>query len=156
MLAARVLHTLKGLAATVGARHLAGVAAYVEARLKPDGVTLSAADHDELLKTLQLAIDAVAQSLATTLAHYAPIQRAQPSSDDALPGEGSQTNPLGADLIALSILLADSNMEALFAVEQLRARHGHALGGALDALAQSVAALDFPAALAQCKALQPQ
>ena len=57
----RILHTLKGLASTVGAGHLAQVAAQLELRCKS---SLQPEEHTPIVRTLQVAIDASLQNLA--------------------------------------------------------------------------------------------
>jgi signal transduction histidine kinase/HPt (histidine-containing phosphotransfer) domain-containing protein len=65
--ACRALHTLKGLAATVGAEHLAQVAAELESRLRND---MCSDDRASLLMQLQQAIDATLSALKPVLARY--------------------------------------------------------------------------------------
>jgi two-component system sensor histidine kinase/response regulator len=62
------MHTLKGLAATVGAEHLSQIAAQLEKRLKNE---MTADAQEEILYVLQTAIDATRAALQTALEQYA-------------------------------------------------------------------------------------
>ncbi len=144
--AIRAMHTLKGLAATAGAHHLAQVATNLERRLK-QGVR--AEEADDLVEALQSAVDASAQSLAQALQQYALVASAPaPAPSQA----GADTSVLERDLAALCALLEQSDMETLQMYEDLRHRHGAALGPDLDLLDQAMAALDFANAATLCRA----
>jgi signal transduction histidine kinase/CheY-like chemotaxis protein len=71
------MHTLKGLAATVGADHLSSVAAELEQRLKK-GVTTEA--HGDVLALLQSAVDTTRSALGPAMQQYADTRQ---HSDDS-------------------------------------------------------------------------
>ncbi|MBK7006027.1 MAG: PAS domain-containing protein [Burkholderiales bacterium] len=148
---ARVLHTLKGLASTVGARHLAAVARQLEARCQPMAAGMGGADVEALMQTLQTAIDASLQTLQPELERRTPIDAAI-----AAPGAGDHEKngaQLVADLHTLRALLAQSDMQAMELHAQFCSAHGAALGAALDDLNSAMAALDFDMAAQHCTAL---
>ena len=142
----RLLHTLKGLASTVGARHLAQVVAQLEARSQSE---LSVPEHASFLRTLQTAAEASQRSLAEALARFA--EAARPPAGD---GGGALKDPaFRADVRALAALLARDDMQALEAYAALRKAYANDLGTALDPLDQSMSALEFEVALACCQVL---
>ncbi len=146
----RVLHTLKGLASTVGARHLAGVATQLEARCKEDTTALVQANFDDWMPSLQAAIDASVQALQPVLERYAAIadSGAAAVSPEA---DGGQSGPqLAADLHALRAMLVQSDMQALEVFARLRATHGATLGDALNDLHEAMDILDFEGAAQHC------
>jgi two-component system sensor histidine kinase/response regulator len=67
--AGRVLHTLKGLAATVGARHLAAVAARLEHKVKNGALAVH--EHGDVVDTLGAAIQSLSETLRPVLLRYA-------------------------------------------------------------------------------------
>jgi CheY-like chemotaxis protein len=144
---ARALHTLKGLASTVGARHLAQVLAQLEQRSKD---LPASADRSWMVDTLQSAVDATAASLKPVLASY---ESAAAGADGALAGQALQQPDVRADVQALAVLLENDDMQALEAYAALRTRHAEALGTALDPLDQAMASLEFVEALECCRAL---
>jgi len=145
---ARVLHTLKGLSATVGARHLSAVAAKLEQRAK-EGV--AAHDHAALMQEVNAAVDATAQSLQPVLQRYGPVQTVATEK----PGAATALDraQLALDLEALMALLQASDMVALDAHARLRQFHAASIGLVMDPLNAAMAALDFETALAHCKTL---
>jgi CheY-like chemotaxis protein len=143
--ARRAMHTLKGLAATVGARHLAQVAADLERRLERSPAP---ADAQEMARTLQTAIDATAQSLVPVLRQYPadePVSAMVAVDDDPV--------ALVQDLRVVCAMLERSDMDAVQAHARMRLVHGATLKPSLDALDASMNALDFQAATAQYLAL---
>jgi two-component system sensor histidine kinase/response regulator len=146
--AARVLHTLKGLSATVGARHLSSVTAKLERRVK-DGVATH--DHAALLQEINAAVEATAQSLAPVLQQYRPVQ--------AIAAEGSGTatgldrTQLERDVQALMALLRSSDMVAIETYTRFRQTYAASLAQEMDPLDAAMASLNFETALVHCKAL---
>jgi PAS domain S-box-containing protein len=141
--AARGLHSLKGLAGTVGARGLAEGLAQLEARL-PSAAT--AAQQAGLVATLQRLVDAAAGALEPVLQQY-PVEAAAPAA-------GELDKPqLAADIHALSQRLQASDMVAVTVYQRIREVHGRALGPALEPLDAAMLALDFAAAQRHCEAL---
>jgi CheY-like chemotaxis protein len=147
-LAARELHTLKGLAATVGARHLAQVAAQLEKKVK-QGVAQP--EHDDLVRSLRSAIDALAVTLAPVLAIYRQDQpKATGPTAELAPAEHVQ---LKQDLEALMRLLNNSDMVAMEVFAMLEQTYGAHLGDALEPLRLAMNDLDFATAAVQCQSL---
>ena len=146
--ATRTLHTLKGLAATVGARHLAQVAGYLE-QFCQQGVEPDA--HIRLLIALQTAVEATLQSLQAVLTR----EDTTPQSDsvDAPRVSGDVRLAARAAVLNLNALLQTADMRALKAYAQLRASYGAELGVALGSLDKAMADLEFEAASQCCDAL---
>ena len=143
----RALHTLKGLAATVGARHLAQVLAHLEAQSK---TPIDPAQHGSFLVALQAALDATAQSLVPALAQYAEVNTA---AAPVLAANTLREPSFRYQVQALATLLKNDDMQALESYSNLRTRYADALGPALDPLDQAMAGLEFADALQYCKAL---
>jgi HPt (histidine-containing phosphotransfer) domain-containing protein len=142
------LHTLKGLAATVGARHLAQVAAQLEKKVK-QGVAQP--EHDDLVRSLRSAIDALAVTLAPVLAIYRQDQpKATGPTAELAPAEHVQ---LKQDLEALMRLLNNSDMVAMEVFAMLEQTFGAHLGDALEPLRLAMNDLDFATAAVQCQSL---
>jgi CheY-like chemotaxis protein len=140
--AARTLHTLKGIAGTLGAQALAQQSAAVEARVKEGAqASESAALFDRLAGALAEAI-AVLEGVANT---FAP--------PDAMPA----TEPAAAANIIVPLLaelepyLAASNMRALDILAALKQACGGALPVEHAALEAALTRLDFTAALAESR-----
>ena len=143
-LARRLLHTLKGLASTLGAAELSTQAAQFEKQMTPD------AGKDVLNKTTQLACIAMDATL-TGLREL--LQALQPDPV----GNGVVPPPIALDTMALLSLLQpmeqqlkESDMAALFGMSQLQAQFGTALGDQLQPLELALADLDFEAARSLC------
>jgi HPt (histidine-containing phosphotransfer) domain-containing protein len=140
---ARALHTLKGLAATLGAGDLAQRLAQLESRLREDA---PASEQAAWVDELQRLADAGAAVLAPALQQY-------PLADDTAK---ANTQPLdderlATDLQALCQLLQAADMGALTHYQALRQTHGGALPQALAPLDTAMASLDFVTALRLCQ-----
>ena len=144
----RVLHTLKGLSATVGARHLSAVAAQSERRVK---VGLAVPDHVALLQEINAAVEATAQSLAPVLQQFRPVQALAAEGSGA--ATGLDRRQLEGDVQTLMALLHSSDMMALETYARFQQAYAASLAQALDPLDAAMASLDFETALAHCKAL---
>ncbi|MFZ2309096.1 MAG: ATP-binding protein [Rhodoferax sp.] len=147
--AGRAMHTLKGLAATLGANTLAEAASHIESRLA-GGVT--AREATELVQQLQEVVTTTGRALQAAMARYA--QQASAATADT----GDANQPLDrarftADLQVLRRLLDGSDMLALEAFARLRSTHGAALSSDLAALGAAIDSLDFAAAVHCCDAL---
>jgi HPt (histidine-containing phosphotransfer) domain-containing protein len=163
---AREFHTLKGLAATLGADALARAAADAErafAAGPADGLAAAAqpvlpavlaamAAAEAALRSLGAALDADPATVpgkdpadAADAADAADRQAARALADN--PQAGAAALPA---LNELQHLLAQSDLAAVDAVQRLRAQHAALAGPRLDALVEAVDDLDFEAALAQC------
>ncbi|MFT7724119.1 MAG: response regulator [Roseateles sp.] len=138
--AARVLHTLRGLAGAVGAPALADLAGRQEQGLRagPQAGRVQAVDADALQRLLD-------ETLAALPAGPAPVPATTPAA------------PAPPDLLRqLRQLLAERNMRAVAVCEQLGAQVDALAPAAREALAAAVARLDFAGALTACDALLRQ
>jgi CheY-like chemotaxis protein/HPt (histidine-containing phosphotransfer) domain-containing protein len=145
-MAVRTLHTLKGLAATVGARHLSAIAAQLEQSLKQGA---QPAEYPGILTQLQAAMDALSDTLLPVLQRYQEAESGPiPIGDEPL-----DHAKMLVDLHALSDLLKDSNMLAVEAHAQVHKLYGSHLGRELDALRDAMANFDFAAAGQACDQL---
>ncbi|WP_171816021.1 PAS domain-containing hybrid sensor histidine kinase/response regulator [Serpentinimonas barnesii] len=152
--AVRELHTLKGLAATVGAQALAQAAARAEAVFAEaplgSGQRLGAAEPSlaALLDALDGAAAALQQALTQPALAAAPQHTPLPP-----PVAHAQPDPaLHQALQRLRSCLLAFDMQALDLAQQLAPQHAGALGGRLPQLLAAVQSLDFSAALAVCDA----
>ncbi|UDF33333.1 UNVERIFIED_ORG: PAS domain S-box protein [Shinella sp. XGS7] len=137
------LHTFKGLAATLGAERLAGLAREGETLLQ-GGMGLPEA-------WLQALDEEQARGCAALLAAVqalTPPETPEPAAATAAPQDPAAA--AGA-LRELARLLGQSDMAALGALEQLR--RGPGTGLALDDLEDAVQRLDFRRALQYCQQL---
>jgi len=141
--AVRALHTLKGLAATVGARHLAAVAARLEHKVRNGAAP---GDYQELITDLRSAIDALALTLVPVLQQYQETAKAQPGIVEAGPLDHDQFR---RDLQALAVLLANSDMVALQAHTLIKRTYGTQVPE-LTALDAAMDMLDFATAQTLC------
>ena len=143
--AARALHTLKGLAATLGMGELAAQAAAGERAVGTPALAAAVSGG---------SVDA--SPLAAVGGEFARIRAAVPGllaawADDGVAALPEATAPLDAealrqDLAALAALLADSDMAALDALQAVTERHPGAAGGALDELSGAIGRFDFESA----------
>jgi HPt (histidine-containing phosphotransfer) domain-containing protein len=145
--AVRALHTLKGLAATVGARHLASVAARLEQKVRDSGALIQ--DYQAQFAELRSAMDALALALVPVLQQYQEAQAATPAFEEAVPLDQRQ---FAQDVDALATLLRDSNMAALQAHALIKRRYGSRVPD-LAALDAAMGTLDFATAQDLCAAL---
>jgi CheY-like chemotaxis protein len=146
----RSLHTLKGLAGTVGMVDVARGLAALEAQhknLPPPGAA-AAALPAALLAALQPLVDDTLRALEPVLQRY-PRQESGPVVEPV----ALDAARLAADLHALCDLLQASDMAALAAHQQLCQVHAGALGAALAPLDAAMAALDFEKAVGLCRTL---
>jgi CheY-like chemotaxis protein len=140
--AARTLHTLKGLAATVGASALAAQAEALEKQVKTHVVT---ADCAALLKPLSGAIDDAVQAIELELKNKAPIA-------SGLSG-APHTHDVQSELKALRDLLRNSNMEAVVAFSNLKVGQVGTLPAPWLELKTSMDEFNFVRAAAACDTL---
>jgi PAS domain S-box-containing protein len=146
----RALHTLKGVAATLGATHLAHEAERVEDML---GSTASAAQAQPLIEQIGRAIAAASPGLIALL-QALPSEPAAPTSS-AVETDTQVADPdeLRAGLHHLGELLRNSDMGAIDALAALHRLPANTLGDPLLSLDEAVAELDFERALRDCNAL---
>jgi HPt (histidine-containing phosphotransfer) domain-containing protein len=144
---AGILHNLKGLAGTLGARSLAEAVAREERSLRTAD---SSGDVAAAIERACAALDAAAPGLRALHAAWSDESVEQPP---AAPCGPSGPAVLRRDLEALHAQLRDQDMAAVDSMERLRA-HGDALPApVLQGLDEAVAALDFVRAEALCRAL---
>ena len=147
--AARQLHTLKGVAGTLGADALAALAGQAERHVSAGA---SATESRGAIASVVDAISAVAPGLRALL-------RALQSHDDQA-GQTAAATVAVADpaalregLLTLADLLRNSDMAALESMAGLQRQYPRALDGRLVQLDELVAGLDFVPALACCDEL---
>jgi len=145
--AVRALHTLKGLAATVGARHLASVAARLEQKVRNSDALIQ--DHQAQFAELRSAMDALTLALVPVLQQYQEAQSAAPACEEAVPLDQQQ---FALDVDALLTLLRDSNMAALQAYALIKRRYSSQVPD-LAPMDAAMGTLDFATAQDLCAAL---
>ena len=145
--AARALHTVKGVAATLGMDGLAAHAAQGEQQLAaPDPAPLVG----PVMARAGQAIDAARPALADLLQALQAATAGQPAAAAAGPAD-RRAMQLG--LRQLADLLRNADMAALDTMPGLQGRFTGALGERFQALDETVAGLDFDAALGHCRHL---
>ena len=147
--AARNLHTLKGLAATLGAAALARHAASAEDALATlPGASLAAGPLKAAIDALGACIEplrAVSLALDSEPAPHSPEATGSAAPQDRL--------EMTRDLEALAGLLRQSDMAAIDAMARLRTRFAATLGEGLEGLDEAVNGLDFDRAGEHCRDL---
>lgn len=131
----RLAHTLKGSAATVGARDLRRAAQEVEVQLR------TAHAPSEALTQALVELDAAHATLFAGLRSHLP-------PETATPAQASVDWPrLAAELPRLLTLLRNDDVEALHAFRLLAEPLRAAAGSAYDAMEQAVEGFEFEAAV---------
>ncbi|MFD0666131.1 response regulator [Ramlibacter sp. MAHUQ-53] len=159
--AVQALHTLKGLAGTVGAVHLADVACQWEQRLKDASAGVEAGVAAAV--ALREAIDAVSGPVRQTAQRLAPAPgaaaaaRAAGAEPVAVVAEEVDADPeVRAGLAELRDLFGRGDMRAVDLHSRLQQRLaglGGQAGTAARELERAVAGFDFVEARAQCEIL---
>ena len=146
--AGRILHTLKGLAATVGATSLSAVAQRLESEIK--AVHQSVAPSDMSAK-LQLAVDATAASLKSLLLKYRDVAT-EKHENEALntPPEVLDPIEIKRELQVLASLLRNSDLAAMEYFSRVRGHLTSLLGQDMDTLSKAIESLDFSTASTLC------
>ena len=154
--AARLLHTLKGLAATVGASYLAAVARKCELAVKAAQAqtdTLAALDPDKFYREFNAAVANTQTVLAQVAQGYTsplPAPQLTSVSNSTLPAQA-------LDLLAqLHSLLRASDMQAVTVFEQLGQSDALNRLPAYETLTKAMAAFDFAGAAVACELLRIQ
>jgi len=144
------LHTLKGLAGTVGAQTLAQRARETELLLEHSALERprAAAALAALAESVQAALQALAAALDADAAEAPEAAEAA----EALPRPVAGTPALRATLLQLHHCLAVFDLQALDLGQLLQQHHAPALGERLPTLLQALQALDFSAAQTLCEA----
>ena len=146
------MHTLKGLAATLGVRRLVALAADAERTLSTAAAFGHALGEGGDRSAIEELGPAVAEALHSA---HAALNRLLQALPDGLPS-GAAAHPLDEaqlrhDLHRLQALLQDSDMGATDLMLSIRGRCSAAQVECLQPLAAAVAALDFEAALPLCE-----
>ncbi|KFK91831.1 MULTISPECIES: CHASE domain-containing protein [unclassified Serratia (in: enterobacteria)] len=144
--ASRLLHTVKGLAAQLGATHFSQNASQGETLLSGESVPAP-----EALESLLSEIKDQARSVQAGMVELSRMLLGK-GADAASAGEGG-VDSLDSDLNALILLLQNSDMAALEAMDQLQATFGHQVGEALSPLSHAINQLDFALAIQIAQAL---
>ena len=142
--ATRLLHTLKGLSATVGADGLASVARQLEHLLKSADVDLA---HDALRATLRDAVGR-AQHAMNKIAQRFAQETSQPLA--ANPRAGPDPAALPQKLAQLRALLNNSDLQALEVYASLREALDLSAPLAQQELDTALAAFDFARGVVCC------
>ncbi len=146
--ATRLLHTLKGLAATAGATPLQQVAAEMEGLMKNAPLPANAS---ALVQRLETAVRTTLQDLLPALQQY-PLASADPANAPVARSHLGR-DQFVADVAALRSLLLHSDMLALDHFAQLRLNHADQLGPTLEPLEVALSNLDFERAAVLCDSL---
>ena len=141
----RELHTLKGLAATVGAEELADMAAKAEQAMR-DADSVWPEDMDALLAATHQAITSAMELAIELNADVHPLHEVDNNSPLDLKG----------DMMKLIALLDESNLDALKIFSQLQQRYHAATPTEFVEIAKSIGKLDFAAASRWCTAILQQ
>jgi CheY-like chemotaxis protein len=146
--AGRLMHTFKGVAATLGAERLARVIGTTERQLADAG-------QDERADGWVAALRASVQDTTRDFEALMPALReaadpSPPTGDDATPPDPTG---LSRDLAELTALLVRTDMQAVDVFEALRGRHSPHFAQALAPLQEAITALDFERAREYCAIL---
>ena len=143
--ASRAAHTLKGVAATLGAEALSALAAQLERalrkRVEPDELLRMSDRLGEALAEAVVALERAADELAPV---YTGVVALQDFEHDAY----------ATELDSLVLALVDSDMAALDRFATLRALTPEALLDALRTVEDALARLDFSGAVDACRRLE--
>ena len=144
--ASRTLHTLKGVAGTLGAMTLAAQAAEAERQL---AALASEGDRLDMVRQFGAVIGAAAKGLNVLL-----LLLQRDHQPQTMPSEAAENVAMRmAVLRQLADLLSDSDMAATDVMSALKHRFGSAAGVDLDPLDRAIAMLDFEVALGLCHEL---
>ncbi len=144
--ASRLLHTIKGLAAQLGATHLSQNASKGERLLNEDPLLAA-----EAIAALLNEIKDQAQSVQAGMVELSHMLLGKAVDADSAEDKG--TDALDSALNALILLLQNSDMAALEAMNQLQANFGHQVGEKLSPLSHAINQLDFALAIQIAQAL---
>jgi two-component system sensor histidine kinase/response regulator len=145
----RDLHTLKGVAATVGVTPLSKLAGEAEAQLAGLSPT---SDEAGSVARVAAAIDLAARSLAALCAALTGVQPVD-AANSLVPASAlapDDTALLASMLRNVQDLLNASDLDAVAALRALRSRVPAAASPRLDVLETEVESLEFESALLHC------
>ncbi len=147
--ACRLMHNLKGLAATLGAKRLAVEAGHAEAHFG-DPAAADKVLGEPMIRRVAAAVGVALPGLARLHEALDGALHAGAAPNQADP---SDRTALVQALRELAEALDGSDMSATQLMQELRNRHAAALGDRLQPLDEAVASLDFATALGHCKDL---
>lgn len=145
--AGRLLHTLKGLSATVGASHLTAVAKAAENAVRSESCALLT---DDLRTRFREAVTSTCRIMNEVSQGMTEEQPPDLSADTVCSLDAPQ---FVMDLQELHGLLKRSDMRAFAVHAQLRHHHGDRVAGELQRLDAALATFDFAQGMVQCEAL---
>jgi two-component system, sensor histidine kinase and response regulator len=134
VIVARLAHELKGVAGSLGAEKVAGVAAQIEA-----AVSDRSGDGD-----IELSIARLGQELQSLDESVAKLDWEEP---DAAPCEDMDETALRSAVIALKDALAEGDVRANEIYDKWRRQVDHAFGSDSEAFSRQIDAYDYPEAL---------
>ena len=148
--AARLLHTLKGVSATVGADYMAAIARAAEAAVKraSPGQTL-----DDLRAHVRSTALGTVRAMEAVAQRYECNDVANTSEAKAGALHAADRQQLRPALAELKILLENSDLRALTVHQHLLSRYPLHAMDEYDALDQAIGAFNFEQAAAQCAQL---
>ncbi len=154
---ARLLHTLKGLAATLGATALADAAARGETQLlsAPAAAPPNAPSVD-IQRVAQRAAQAIGAARPGLEVLLLTLQAGSAAPHASSPEAAQAALDVPATLRRLNVLaeqLHSGDMAATQSIADLRLQPSGAGAAPLQALDDAIAALDFEGALRQCEAM---
>jgi PAS domain S-box-containing protein len=153
--AGHLVHTIKGLAATLGIRALARLAAEIEPTLH---VIDPLMPQNPWAATLRATVEAATQGVAHVVAafdQYLPLPTPAPDWRENAAAEAPEDMAaLSRSLDELIALLRQADMGALEVLERLQQAHSERIRDALQPLDHAMAALDFDLAAERCRALK--
>ncbi|WP_395703913.1 PAS-domain containing protein [Aquabacterium sp.] len=150
--ASRLLHTLRGMSATLGAARLAEAAALAERRLADGHADAGVAEAIQVLagqtaSAMTRLADGLAEAATAAAGNAAAGRSADPATD---------AQALLQRLPTLVALLREHDMAATDCFAELMQAHEATWAAALRPLSDAMTALDFDGALAACERLAGQ
>ena len=145
--ASRLLHTVKGLSATVGAGYMAGVAKAAESELRN---TVGEADHAVLRATFREAVARTSHVMGRVAKQFVPTLPPVVAAPTVTTLDHTE---LVEQVLALRDLLNNSDMAALEAYAKLHHANATLAGAEMKALDEAMTAFDFAQGVVQCDAL---
>ena len=142
--AAQLMHTLKGLSATVGAVYLSAVAADAETKLKR-GLAIS--EHSSLCEHLAEAVRGTVLAMTPLVDQHAPAEETETKKED------QAYTDLEADLAELRGLLTCSDLKALEVHSRVQTASKMAGIKGFAALEQAIGDFNFAQGVIQCDQL---
>lgn len=143
--ASRLLHTLKGTSATVGATQLAAVLASAESALN---AATGPIEVEQFLAELEAALTPARSAIHEMLIDLTPAK--EPATSHTAPHQPDDRQHLIESLQHLAHLLASSNMDALTVHAGLKRPVGDLPPDSWHQLDQAIAVLDFAQAEQHC------